>query len=270
MTLRHSLQVERTREAIAARVAAARSPEAELSRARIAVTRAQLDERRAQGMLDSARRSLASMWGDTEARFERAEGDLFAVPELESFDALLTQLDQNPDFVRFASQTRLRDAEVRLAEAYAHPNLAVGFGLRRHSATGDTALVAGFSIGLPVSDRNQGSIREANVRRGQSQAQELAARIRAQATLYALYSQMLVGRQQLTTLQGDALPQAQAALTQTQAGYDRGGFSYLELATAQQDLLGLRAAVIEVAADVHRLTTEIERLTSAPVTATTP
>jgi cobalt-zinc-cadmium efflux system outer membrane protein len=81
-----------------------------------------------------------------------------------------------------------------------------------------------------------------------------------------LYQQLLASRTGLQ-LRKDALPQAQQALDQTQYGYERGRFSYLELATAQQDLLDLRAALIEAAADYHRELAEIERLTNEPVAA---
>lgn len=260
--------VERTRKEIASRVSAARSPQAELSRASIAVSRAQLDARQAQSVLDSARRSLASMWGASEVQFERAQADLFALPQLEPLESLLTRLSRNPDFTRFATQARLREAEWRLAQANARPNLTVGLGVRRYQASHDTALVAEVAVGLPVFDRNQGRIAEAAVRRTQSQAEERAARIRAQATLYALYQQVQVSRQQHSALQGEALPQARAALEQTEAGYERGRFSYLELATAQQDLLALQASLIDAAADAHRFASEIERLTSEPAIAT--
>lgn len=261
---------ERTEKAIAARVQAARTPQAELSRARIATTRARIEVRQAQSVLEGARRNLAALWGGTEARFEKARADLYTLPPLESFESLRRLLDRNPDFVRFASEARLRDAELRLAQARARPNLTVSAGVRRFQSTGDVGLVAGFSMPIPINDRNQGAIAEARVRRDQTQAGERAARIRAQAQLYALYQQVQAGREQLAVLRQEATPQAQAALDQTQYGYDRGRFSYLELAAAQQDLLALQITVIQVAADIHRLTAEIERLTGEPLAAGTP
>ena len=265
---RGALQLaERTEKAIAARVQAARTPEAELSRARIATTRARIELRQAQSMLEGARRNLAAMWGGTDARFEKALADLYVLPPLESFESLRQLLDRNPDFVRFASEARLRDAELRLAQAQSRPNLTVSAGVRRSQSTGDVGFIAGFSMPIPVNDRNQGAIAEARVKRDQTQAGERAARIRAQAQLFALYQQVQAGREQLAVLRQEATPQAQAALDQTQYGYDRGRFSYLELASAQQDLLALQIAVIQVAADIHRLTAEIERLTGEPVAA---
>jgi outer membrane protein, heavy metal efflux system len=265
---RGALQVaERTEKAIAARVQAARTPQAELSRARIATTRARIEVRQAQSVLEGARRNLAAMWGGTDARFEKAQADLYTLPPLESFESLRRLLDRNPDFARFASEARLRDAELRLAQAQSRPNLTVSAGLRRFQSTGDVGMVAGFSMPIPVNDRNQGAIAEARVRRDQTQAGERAARIRARAQLFALYQQVQAQREQLAVLRKEAMPQAQAALEQTQHGYDRGRFSYLELASAQQDLLALQVTVIQVAADTHRLTAEIERLTGEPVAA---
>jgi cobalt-zinc-cadmium efflux system outer membrane protein len=263
---------ERTAKAIAARVEAARTPQAELSRAQIAVTRAHADQRQAESVLRGTKRSLVAMWGETSPVFDSARADLLALEPLASFEMLQDRLGRNPDILRFASEGRLRDAELRLAQSQARPNLTVGVGLRRFQATGDVGLTAGFSMALPMFDRNQGAIAEAQVRRQQTQAQEQSAQIRLQAELFALYQQLLSSRDLLATLQNDVLPQARAALDQTQVGYDRGRFSYLELGVAQQELVSLRAAVIDTAADCHRLTAEIERLTAEPITkeATTP
>jgi len=256
---------ERTARTLADRIEAARTPQAELSRAQIAVTRAHADERRDESVLRGARRSLVALWGETVPEFESARADLLSLEPLDSFETLQERLARNPDLTRFASEARLRDAQMRLAQSQARPNLTVGVGIRRFQATGDIGLTAGFSMALPLSDRNQGEIAAARVRRQQTRAQEQATRIRLQAELFALYQQLLSSRDLLSTLQSEALPRARAALDQTQVGYDRGRFSYLELGMAQQELLSLRAAAIDTAADYHRLVAEIERLTAEPL-----
>jgi outer membrane protein, heavy metal efflux system len=256
---------ERTAKTTAARVAAARTPQAELSRAQIAVTRAHADERQAESVLRGAKHSLVAMWGESTVVFQSARADLLTLEPLAPLESLRERMDRNPDLVRFASEARLREAELRLAQSQARPNLTVGIGLRRFQASGDVGLTAGVSVALPLFDRNQGAIAEARVRRQQTNSQERATRIRLQAALFALYQQLLSSRDLLSTLQNDALPQASAALEQTQYGYDRGRFSYLELGVAQQELIGLRAAAIDAAVDYHRLTAEIERLTAEPI-----
>src|SRR5262249_12081773 len=128
---------ERTAKAIAARVAAARTPQAELSRAQIAVTRAHADQRQAESVLRGTKRSLVAMGRETSPVFDSARADLLALEPLASFEMLQDRLGRNPDLLRFASEARLRDAEVRLAQSQARPNLTVGVGLRRFQATGD-------------------------------------------------------------------------------------------------------------------------------------
>lgn len=258
---------QRTLTAITARVQAARSPEAERSRADIALTRAQVQEQQADSELRSARFALAALWGSPEPLFKQARADLFALDPAVPFESLVQKLERNPDFVRFASEVRLRDAEVRLAQAQARPNVTFGVGVGQFNETRNTGISAGFSMALPVFDRNQGNIREAQVRRTQTDAQRRAAFVRARAAVYGLYQEIVASRTRLETLRAQALPKAQQALDQTQYGYERGRFSYLELATAQQELLDVRVAVIEAAANYHSVLAEIERLTGASLTA---
>ena len=255
---------QQTLDAIATRVAAARSPEAELSRARIALVRAQIDARAAQSTVQGSRHQLAASWGSTTPRFDTAMADLYALRPVESFESLRARLQRNPDLLVFASEARRREAELRLAQAQARPSLTLSLGVRREG-TGNGALVAGFSMPLRLFDRNQGVIRENQVRLDQTGAQRRAAALRIDATLYALYQQLLAAESRTQVLREQAIPAAEAALRQTQVGYERGRFSYLELATAQQDLLTLQGAAISAAADFHRLQTEIERLTGEPL-----
>jgi len=258
---------QRTADAITARVQAARSPEAERSRAGIALSRATIEVRQAQSELRSARLALASLWGSTDPAFGATQVDLFAMEAIEPFETLVERLDRNPDFVRFASEGRLREAELKLARAQARPNLTFSAGLRRLNIGNDTALVAGFSMPLQLFDRNQGAIREAEVRLTQNTAARRAAFLRAQATVYGLYQELLASRDRAQTLRAEVLTQAEQALQQTRSGYERGRFSYLELATAQQEVLDIRAAAIDAAADAHRVLAEIERVTGEPVAA---
>lgn len=257
---------QKTLEAIGARVEAGRSPEAERSRARIGLTRALIERRQMESELRAARYALSASWGNPEPAFTAARAELFELRAVASFQALMNGLEQSPDFIRFASQSRLREAQLRLARVQARPNLTFSVGVRRFEQTDDAALVAGFSMPLAIHDRNQGSIREARIRLDQTDALRDAARVRARASLLALYQQMSTDRARVDTLRNEALPQAQLALDQTRSGYERGRFSFLELITVQEELLALQAAAIDAAADYHRVLAEIERLSGAALT----
>lgn len=265
LTQRATDLAEKTLTAITTRVTAARSPEAEQNRASIALSRARLEQQRAEYELQNSRRSLAAMWGSTQAAYDSARADLYVAPSVVSFEALVQRLRGNPDFLRFTTESRLREAELRLAQAQATPSVTLGAGLRRFQENGDTALLVNFSMPLPVFDRNQGAIREAEAKRDQVQTDERAAFVRAHTTLFKLYQELELTRAEGKTLREQIIPQAEQALRQTEYGYQRGRFSYLELANAQGELISLQRAAIDAAANHHRLAAEIERLTGEPL-----
>ena len=260
---------EETHSVMAQRVKAARSPRAEQSRAAIARARSRLDRERARQALDAARQQLAAMWGSDQARFTTAVADLYALPAVDDFDSLASGMAQTPDFLSYAAQRRLREAELQLAQARARPSLKLSAGVRRLEEGDDTALVAGVSLPLPLFDRRQGQRTESRARIAQNEAERSAALVKVRAALFALHGELLVARAEVEVLRGEVLPQAERALDQIHSGFERGRFSYLELSGAQQDLIDTLRAAIEAAGTVHRLHTEIERLTGKPLAAAT-
>lgn len=256
---------ETTLQAIERRVAAARTPEAERSRANIALARARLEESQLMQSLRSAQRRLAASWGSAEPRFDAVRAELFELPAVADLDTLLRRLEANPEFVRFATLQRLRDAEWQLARAEASGDVTVGAGVRRFEETGDTGLVLSVSMPLGSAGRKQAAIREAALRREQVDVDRQAAFIDAQALLYGFYQSLQQARIEVDTLRTQLIPQAEAALAQTRYGYERGRFSYVELTAAQQELIALRREAIVAAATYHRLLAEIERLANEPL-----
>lgn len=257
---------QETLAAVSRRVAAARSPLADESRARIAATRASLDVQQSASVLRTRRYALAASWGEIEPQFGTLRAELFSFGQDPGFPALIARLERNPAFLRFASEIRLRDAQLRLAQAQNRPDLALTLGLRHLHDSGDTALVAGFSMPLNSSKRGDAGQRMARAELAQVQAEQDAAGVLARDTLFGLYEEMSSARRRAEALRAEALPLARTALEQTQAGYDRGRFAFSELATARQELLALQSAAIESAATYHELRTEIQRLTGEPLT----
>lgn len=255
-----------TQAAVDRRVQAARAPLAEGSRARIARTRAELDAAQAERRLDADRHQLAALWGDERPGFERVAAALYELPDVDTFETLAARVERNPDLARYLSEARLRDAELRLATAARAPDLVLGGGVRRLQLGNDEALV--FSAAVPLTfgaSRTRGAIAEAEARRDRVDLDRAAAHLRLRTGLYALYRQLGQARAECEALAGDVLPQAEAALRQTEYAWQRGRYSYLEWIDAQRELLALRQQRLDAAAEYHRLLAEIERLTAEPL-----
>jgi cobalt-zinc-cadmium efflux system outer membrane protein len=261
LTARASGLAQQTLDAAEARVAAARAPDVELRRARIAFARAQVEQEHAEHELLSSRRKLAAMWGDAEFRFESVASDLYALPSPAEFATLLARLEGNPDFLRFASEARLRDAELRLAETHARANLNVTAGIKRLEDTDDEAFVLAVNVPLFSAARARGEIAEATALRAQSDVERDAHRVRAEAELFELYQELRHSVTEAQVLRASVLPEMEAALEGTRNAYERGRYSYLEWVDAQRELVDVQRSLIDASANAHLYRAEIERLT---------
>jgi outer membrane protein, heavy metal efflux system len=268
LTRRATQLAQSSLEAVQNRVTAGRAPDAELNRARVALARAHIEEEHAEHELLSSRRKLAAMWGSTEPSFSSVSGNLYQYPALPGFEALLARVDRSPEFLRFASEARIRDAEVRLAQSRTRSDISVSAGVRRLEVTDDQALVVGVSVPLFARSRAQGAIEEAQALRRLSDSTQAARRVQVDAQLFDLYQEIRHAVTEATMLRDTVLPELEAALKNTQLAFERGRYSYLEWTDAQRELIAAQRDRIEASANAHLFLAEIERLTSAPVSDT--
>jgi cobalt-zinc-cadmium efflux system outer membrane protein len=265
LTMRATTLAEENVTAATARVAAARAPDVELRRARVTSARAAVEQEHAEHELATSRRKLAAMWGDGEPQFESVDANLFALPPNEGYESLLMRLEGNPDFARFASEERLRDAELRVAEAHARTDFTVRGGVRLLHDSNDEAFVFGVTMPLRAAARARNEIAAARADREQTDAEREAHRVRAEAQLFELFQELRHAITEAEVLRTTVLPEMEAALEATRYAFDRGRYSYLEWVDAQRELVEVQRALIDAAANAHLYRTEIERLTGEPL-----
>jgi cobalt-zinc-cadmium efflux system outer membrane protein len=253
------------RDAAQRRLRAGIAPPVEVSRAAIAESNARVERDQAMRALDGARQALASSWGATAARFERAEGDLERVGAPPTLEALSVSLDANPDLIRWRSEREKRQAALALARSQATPDVEIGPGVRYLAGPDSAAFLLSARVPLPLFHRNQGAIAEADHRLGQVADEERVARVRAQRELAREYQALSAARGRALSYQADILPASSAALEQVRGGYLEGRFSQLDVIDAQRTLFAARADYVDALATYHRSAAAIERLTAAPL-----
>jgi len=267
---RATVLAQGTFDAARLRVQAARAPHVEEDRAVVALERSRLDVRSLRARLNAARRSLAASWGEDGAILEgrpfgQLSGDLYVLPAVDDFPALLDRLQGNPDFLRFASEERLREADLRLAATQKRSDITLSGGLRHLQETKDIAFVASFSMPLFSGRRAESVIAESAARRDAVGVAREAAMMRARAQLFALYSDLREAEAAVSVLQATIIPRMEEALQETQYAFERGRYSYLELVDAQREFLDAQSSRIDAATQAQLLVAEIERLTNAPL-----
>ena len=247
--------------AVKKRVAAGKTPDAELSRARAEVARRVLEHEDIEHELSSAIHLLAAQWGDVDPVFTRVAGSISTTPVITSFEVLKTQLEQSPEFTRLLSDKRLKQAELKLAESQSGSNWRVNLGVSHFETFNDQALVAGITIPFGERSRNTGRITEARENLSQSTAKEDELRVRFETSLYVLYQKLQHSIHRIDAYRSDIIPQLENALKETSKAYDLGRYSYFEWHSVQTDLLDARSTLVEDSIAAHLKVIEIERLT---------
>lgn len=247
------------------RVEAGNASLIEEKRARIQLSKARLLEEHDEHELLVARRKLAALWGDTNATFADLQADLFARPPLPNFDELSARIHRSPELTRWTSEKSVRDAEVKLADARRRPDVTAGAGIRQYAGPDDVGFVFQFSLPLPLSDRQQGTRAEARAQAEKIKVQRAGTELRLRTALFGMAQELQHADTELTALDRDMLPDAEAALTLAREGFERARFSQLELLDAQRTLLELRRERITAAVAYHDLVNEIEKLLGEPL-----
>jgi len=254
---------KRTQNVVELRIKAGKSPDAELRRVKIALARMELEIEHARHMLDISRLKLATLWGETQAHFNKAVANLFDIESAVPFETLVQLLERNPDLLRFATENRLAETRIQLARSRNKADIEIAGGLRHFNLTDDTGLVMSLSIPLGNRSRAAPGVDEAEIQSLRNPYDLEQRRLELHATLYEVYQELTHAIDSVSAFRKTIIPLAESALRDYEKGYAAGRYSLLELNVAQRTLLDSRLESVMSAADYHHYRIEIDRLTGA-------
>lgn len=235
--------------------------EAELMLARARLSQAEIALHQASAELERGLTSLAFYWGEPTVKFDVLTGDFLQFDELMPLDSLFAELRESPALQIYADRVRIQEAERRLQSSQSYQDINWQFGLRYLAGSNDTAMMAGVSIPLFVTQRNQARVQREQLDQQLVVIEREQAMLEMQSRLmraYSLYEQSVSAAMRM---QSDVVPDLERALTVTRNGYEQGLLRYQELIIAEQELLDARAALITQATQAHQSLALIEQLT---------
>ncbi|CAN5389505.1 TolC family protein [soil metagenome] len=245
------------------RVEAGRSSPVETTRARVAVAASQITVEKEEGQVALARARLAAQWGSTQPQFSRAVGNLRNTPAVASLSVLRSRVAAHPALARGEAERTQREAHVAVERRKAIPDITLSGGGRQLNETDDTAFVAGLSIPLPLWNRNQGSIKEAQLLASRSVDEIRSVEVSLNTQLAIAYESLEDAKIEFTLLQSSVLPELQKAYELTNEGYLSGRFSYLELSETRRALAESRLQYLQALINYHKAAAAIDGLTGA-------
>jgi len=215
---------------------------------------------RAKRELDMARIELASSWGSREVHFDQVEFvDLIIRPLPKEAD-LWQAVQGHPEMEINRIQVERLKASLVLAKADAIPDLEVEGGVKYFNESNDHAYFLGFSIPIPVFDRNKGGIREAseNIQVGKKELDGSSVRMRTE--LAVLLERLQIIDAELGTTETTIIPAAQEAYEALKKAYQAGEKDYLELLDSQRTLLEVRRRNLLLEMKHHELIADLEAI----------
>ncbi|MDF1850045.1 MAG: TolC family protein [Verrucomicrobiales bacterium] len=251
--------------AVQKQVEAGRGSGIDAGQAKIGENEARLSFESARLQTELKRQRLSALWGAETPDFSHASGSLSApagpTPEL---SALTANVGQHPSIALAEAGVSIAQRELSLEEKNRLPDVTVGVGYRRDEAVDDNAMVLGFSLPLPLFDRNEGGIAEAEANIGKSEAIKRSAETQLRLRISSARAEMEAARMAYQLVAGDMMRTATDHFEKLSEGFAMGRTRYLELLEARRSLLSVRKQRVEALEDYHRARVTVEALTTNP------
>ena len=212
-------------------------PAVEADRARARLATAGLERQQAESRLRSARRELALLCGNGDAR-----GDLSAPPAVPTGDRVPA------DHPRLAAARRaLEQAEALLEVARRErwPGIEVSAGYQQFEQGDSDAVAVGVSLALPVWDRRAGEQEAGKARIARAAADLEQAAAEAAAALAGAREEWDNARASLALLDDSELPLARSVADAAAKSYESGATGLLDLLDALDRLAAAESRRIE-------------------------
>ena len=246
------------------RVGMGKASTVEAIRAKVAVSSARIEVEQARRDIATARGNLAARWGAKEADFGEVRGDFGRHEGAPSLQTLRQRLLGNPDLARWTAEREKRVAALAKQLTLARPDITLIAGPRMIGKGEDATFVAGFSIPLPISNRNQGNIAEASANLAKLGEEKRAAEARAFAALNEAFQKLTGASREIAILEESVIPGAQDAEKQLNDGYAAGRFTQFEVLDARRTLNTARVQQLRALADFQKARAEVDALTARP------
>lgn len=237
------------------RVDSARDPLFAGTRARTQLAEAQVDLELAEHALEAAKIRLALLVGVDPTQFE------ITTEEFLNIEAIVARGElPSVDLALYEARRERADANYRLQQANGRTDPTVYAGPRIFGS-GDVAVIAGFSLPLPNRALNRANIDRAAAEQRQVKADLAVERFQRRREVALAAERVEEARREAEAIQERVIPGAEQTLREVRAGYNRGGFTFLDVSTAQSALHDARVRFVKALSEYHEAKVDLDRLT---------
>ncbi|RMQ44360.1 Outer membrane efflux protein [Pseudomonas cichorii] len=251
---------ERGLQVAEGRIRAGKSSPVEATRAQVQLAETRLQVRQAQIAKSTAWRELSQVMGQPESAFESLQSSNLSPGNAPHAPTLLNALKQTAELRLAETRIALGDAQLGSQKAQRIPDLTVSLGSQYSREDRERVNVVGFSVPIPLFDRNQGNVLAAARRADQSRDLRNAVELKLRTQTQVALDQWSTASQEAETFTQVILPAAQQAVDTATRGFEMGKFGFLEVLDAQRTLIAARSQYLESLARAVDARVVIERI----------
>lgn len=233
--------------------------QSDLLQAEIEANEAQILSNNARNIKTEARSRLAAVIGVPDLDERPLVGDLeHNIPSYEREETYSRILAANPQLS--AAQARVQRARIAIERSRREiiPNITTFASVSHLTENGDTLL--GVQVGgpIPVFNRNQGNIMQANAELVASENEVRRVELELRDRLSVAYRRYANASQQVDRYQTDILPRAKQSIDLVSRGYGAGQLDFLALLTSQRTYIRVNLTYLDALAELREAATLIQ------------
>jgi cobalt-zinc-cadmium efflux system outer membrane protein len=246
--------------AVSDRVAAGAVSPIEETRAKVALAVSSADVESTAREVEAIRRELAAAMGESTPSFDLPSGDLDEDLSVPAVDNVAERIAATPDVTRWVAERERRNAALKAERTLAVPDVTLKGGIKRIRETSENTFVLGFSVPLPLFNRNQGAIREAEAQRAKADVERKTTELLLHSQVGQRVAALAAAAREATLLRQEALPGAQSAYDAVSEGYRLGKFRYLDVLETGKSMIETRLRYLDALTALNVARVDLERL----------
>ncbi len=244
------------------------APESDVTRARVEMFDLELARRELERDRVQAEARLAALLGGLRISSDRINGALEPRLDDVSTATLAAWIESShPELERARSEIRAAQARHRQARAERTPDFEVFVGASYSGAADETFAEGGVGIELPILNRNQGRIAEAQAEYDRARDREDEVRLRLESEWIAAVAAWDAAADRAAYHAERVLPSAKRSFEQVEEGYRAGKLEFLDLLDAQRTLTEARLQRLRLQREIREAEARLYRL-AAPAYST--
>jgi len=175
-------------------------------------------------------------------------------------DNIAERIAATPDLFRWVAELERRNAALNAERTLALPDVTLKGGIKRFRETSENVFVLGFSVPLPLFNRNQGAIREAEAQRAKVDVERKSTEVFLHSQVGQRLAALTAAAREASILRKEAVPGAQSAYDAVSEGYRLGKFRYLDVLDTGKSMIETRLRYLEALTSLNLARVDLERL----------